>query len=332
LRRLLPTRVFLLRRLVERVEELVALGYGYLQSLIRFLTRLSLSDEPPSTPVRHNASIVLSSTMTRYEPPHPLFGCQLKLDRAYEHIEALNSAIQGFLGRRPYELWRRFDPQISEYFVYLRVRDTPPIKWSIIIGEIVHNLRSALDHLAWQLVKANGNKPDRATGFPIFSDNPFADNASEKSLERWEKMTAGMHTDDIAILKELQPYNRGNRNSSLFILNSLSNHDKHREIHFTQNVVTNMKVEFTNQRDCELEPLVDPYRGTFENGTVVLHYRVIPTGDNPHVHVEAECTFNIAFRYPGTIVGLSVEETLILLGNVVHDITHMFGEKRFSQA
>lgn len=270
--------------------------------------------------------------MTRYEPPHPLFGCQLKLDRAYEHMEALNRAMQGFLWRGPYELWKNIDRQTNDYVVYMRIRDDPPIKWSIIIGEICHNLRSALDHLAWQLVKANGNKPNRNTGFPIFSDDPFADNASEKTLERWERMTRGMHTDDIAILKGFQPYNTGDQANPLFMLNSLSNRDKHREMHFTQNVARYTKVEFTDMRDLELEPLMEPYRGTFEDGTVVLQYRVTPTGDNPHVQVEAECSFNIAFRYPRTIAGFGVEETLILLAHGVHDITHVFGKERFSQA
>ncbi len=269
--------------------------------------------------------------MTRYEPPHPLFGCQLKLDRAYEHMESLNRAMQGFLGRRPYELWKHFDRQTNEYFVFMRLRDTPPVKWSIVIGDIVHNLRSALDHLAWQLVKANGKKPDRNTGFPIFSDDPFADSASEKTLERWEKMTRGMHADDIAILKEFQPYKLGDQGSPFFILNALSNRDKHREIHFTQNVARYTKVEVTDRRDCELEALMNPYSGTFKDRTVMLHFRIIPTGDNPHVNVEVECSFDIAFRYPEKIAGLSVEETFILLGHGVHDITHVFGEQRFSQ-
>ena len=30
------------------------------------------------------------------------------------------------------------------------------VEWSVTIGEIVHNLRSALDHLVWQLVRDNG--------------------------------------------------------------------------------------------------------------------------------------------------------------------------------
>jgi hypothetical protein len=240
--------------------------------------------------------------------------------------------MHGFLGRGPYELWKHFDLQTSEYRVFMRIRDAPPIKWSIIIGEIVHNLRSALDHLAWQLVKANGEKPDRNTGFPIFSEDPFADNASEKALERWERMTRGMHSADIAILKGFQPYNTGDQANPLFILNSISNRDKHREVQFTQNVVRYTKVDFTNKRDCELEPLMEPYRGTFEDSTVVLHYRVIPTGDKPHVQVEAECSFNIAFRYPRTIAGFSVEEALILLAHGVHDIAHVCGKERFNQA
>jgi hypothetical protein len=35
------------------------------------------------------------------------------------------------------------------------------------MGDVVHNLRSSLDHLAWQLVEAGGGTPGRQTYFPI---------------------------------------------------------------------------------------------------------------------------------------------------------------------
>lgn len=266
----------------------------------------------------------------RYESPHPLSGCQLKLDRAYEHVEALNREIAGFLKRKPYEPVGKFDRETSEYLVWMRVRDTPPVRWSIIIGEMVHNLRSALDHLAWQLVRANGGKPTRDTGFPIFTQDPFAESANERTLERWQAMTAGMHPDDVAIIQGCQPYKRGDKMNSFFVLNSLSNRDKHREMHFAQNIMRHSKISFENVRDCRLEKLMEPYRGTVENETIVQHYRVVRTGDNPYVDMQTECAFDIAFAEPRAIAGFSVTETLISLSNVVHDIVHLLARYRFS--
>ena len=42
--------------------------------------------------------------------------------------------------------------------------------WGVLIGEILHNLRSALDHLIWQLVILETGAPPTTTktAFPIF--------------------------------------------------------------------------------------------------------------------------------------------------------------------
>jgi len=42
----------------------------------------------------------------------------------------------------------------------------PPIELNIIAGEAVHQLRSALDHLIWQLVDKKTRGPD--TAFPFY--------------------------------------------------------------------------------------------------------------------------------------------------------------------
>lgn len=119
----------------------------------------------------------------RYEAPHPLFGCQLKLDRAYHHTDSLYHAVQGFLDRNPHEPAPEIEVEAGQYVVSMKVRDIPPPWWSTIIGDIVHNLRSALDHLAYQLVLANGHKPGGKTGYPIFSEDPFGSKADKRSGE-----------------------------------------------------------------------------------------------------------------------------------------------------
>jgi len=50
-------------------------------------------------------------------------------------------------------------------------------------GDIVHNLRSALDHLAFQLVLAGGHTPTTETAFPVGK-------SPREEIRRWEGAAA----------------------------------------------------------------------------------------------------------------------------------------------
>ena len=78
---------------------------------------------------------------------HPLYGCLLKMRRAGEHFDALQKYIKEFLDSEPYKTIH--EPEWNQYIVRVRVHKRPPHEWSPIIGDIVHNTRSTLDHLAW---------------------------------------------------------------------------------------------------------------------------------------------------------------------------------------
>ena len=93
----------------------------------------------------------------------------MKLDRAKAHFEALKRDVDAFLGQpHPYRASIKFDTKASEYRLIGHVdRDAPP-ELGPVIGDFLFNLRSTLDHLAWELVRANGQTPDKRTEFPIF--------------------------------------------------------------------------------------------------------------------------------------------------------------------
>ena len=42
-----------------------------------------------------------------------------------------------------------------------------PVAVPIVLGDAVHNLRSAVDHIAWLAVAASGNTPGPSTSFPV---------------------------------------------------------------------------------------------------------------------------------------------------------------------
>jgi hypothetical protein len=81
-------------------------------------------------------------------------GCWEKYERAWEHLVLLRREIE------QRDFWTAFEPIQRPWstpntadaidFVCTHV-DTPPLRWSTIAGDAIHNLRSALDHLVCQL-------------------------------------------------------------------------------------------------------------------------------------------------------------------------------------
>jgi len=67
----------------------------------------------------------------------------------------------------------------------VRIREDPPAEWSAIIGDAVHNARSALDHLAFALVEANGGSADENTTFPITDKPEGYGDRLRRSLRVW---------------------------------------------------------------------------------------------------------------------------------------------------
>ena len=90
-----------------------------------------------------------------------------KIERAKKHIADLHLACEAFFSSRPYDIRVETNPDKLERSYHLvSIREVPDEIISIC-GDALHNLRSALDHLAFQLVLVAGNKPTRRTCFPI---------------------------------------------------------------------------------------------------------------------------------------------------------------------
>ncbi len=126
----------------------------------------------------------------------------------------------------------------------LRVISGPeslPVDWSVIIGEIAHDLRSALDGLVCAV--ARQQNPSLlgvcdSTSFPIFLRGPRTNKMRRREAGRRAAFSYG--TEDIrplnavtkAKIEGFQPYKsgRGHRRNALWRLHELNNTDKHRII------------------------------------------------------------------------------------------------------
>lgn len=180
----------------------------------------------------------------------PLEGTLLKIERARSEIDRLGLAEEAFRRDADYRLVRaERDPKTGEYAYRVRVGQAPDPEWGVFIGEIAHNLRSALDGLIYQLVLDNGKKPTLHTQFPIFlvghttrrrrdRRNVLIPHFEGHELADGRRMLKGVSEEHQAKIERLQPYKRllkgspsgYGRNNILYLLKELNNADKHRLI------------------------------------------------------------------------------------------------------
>ena len=90
----------------------------------------------------------------------------------------------------------------TQAWIYRGTTPVAPFEWSIRIGEILYNLRSALDHIVWQLVLANGEKPSRGNEFPVVNTPEAWPSLSRRKLE-------GVQDGAKEAIRRLQPCTGG---------------------------------------------------------------------------------------------------------------------------
>jgi hypothetical protein len=165
-----------------------------------------------------------------------LEGPFIKLARAESQFYVLQQQIEAVWP--PEETWPvRSEPHRGglEYRFYLGELPTIEPAWALMAGEIMFNLRSALDHLVWELhVRHFKGRPidqriERASQFPIFD-------SADDFLSYGHRRIRSLSERDQRAIRLLQPYNRRNDKWSplrraLRDLNALHNIDKHRKLH-----------------------------------------------------------------------------------------------------
>jgi hypothetical protein len=178
---------------------------------------------------------------------HRLDGPRFKVTRAQTQIDQLRLMQDIFFKNTRYSVVRAEQNAKTGKRIYRIKIDGPPpsLDWGIYIGEIAHNLRSALNQLVYQLAILNtANKPeavetDKLLQFPIsLRSQDF------KKGNKAHNMIRLLRPEDKTLIQRLQPYKRSDalllktidltkwrgRRSPLFWLEEINNADKHRII------------------------------------------------------------------------------------------------------
>jgi len=147
-----------------------------------------------------------------------LTGVVLKLGRATRLVEELHARHDAYIMSEPFAMETHDEP-VGDFDAYFRLKQPLPMDFGLLIGDALHNARSALDHMAWQLVLAGGGTPTDQTAFPIAKD--------AKTFEEWvERRLRGAAPDAVAAVRALKPWKGSDE--QLWRLHRLDAVDKHR--------------------------------------------------------------------------------------------------------
>jgi hypothetical protein len=206
-----------------------------------------------------------------------------KVCRGKEHYYALDMELQKFWDSKPSIVAHEYDEKQAKNLFRFKVQRVAPLStWALIIGDAVHNARSALDYVAWRI--AGGDIGDRDTLFPICECPGQFKAIAKRRLSR-------VHPDAITEIGKFQPYLRPNmQESALWLLETLENRDKHKLLTPTQTFVFMSSFEFRDPLPCTL-----PVRpgSRIEHDAVVVE---VPGAPNADVNMKLEFSMDILFK------------------------------------
>jgi hypothetical protein len=164
---------------------------------------------------------------------------ETKVRRAQEQTNSLEVDIQRFLATQHYQIRQTPDFETGrKSATFCVVRDLPA-EWPAVLGEIIHDLRSALDHAITDLTIANCGSTLDGTEFPVFeNENRYFQlkRNGEPAPGSGLFKIRGIDDRAKAVIRGLQPFefrkhNSPNDQPALAILHELNLIDKHRTIH-----------------------------------------------------------------------------------------------------
>lgn len=157
--------------------------------------------------------------------PDILTGPRLKIERANRHIDELRQLTEP-LAPSLYEITiteagaSAIEVRPTFYHLTYRPKQPIPETLAIIVGDAIHNLRSALDHLAGGIIRTLATPPSFKPYFPIHPDRKNLE--ADASLAAIEQALPGAKK---LLLEKIRP--ASGPHETLWRFNDLSNLDKH---------------------------------------------------------------------------------------------------------
>lgn len=251
-------------------------------------------------------------------PTARLAGVLAKIQRANHHIEELDGHARAFADDNRHCVVCERDPESGEGVFRIRLTAPLPGAVPLILGDAVHNLRSALDYLAWQLVLASGGNPDESTSYPL-RPTPWA----YKKAVRTKGTVEALPPHVRGRIEATQPYQSGYEH--LGVLSILDNTDKHRLLIVAFAAARVMGLGMASVPDGP-KPYTFRPTGARRGGAMVIQdgdeLGRVAAGREDEVH--PLLVPEIAFGEAGVVEGEPVVEFLTQLSQLVEGVVNQF--------
>jgi len=245
--------------------------------------------------------------------PAPKSSAQRKLDWAEEHLKPLAEEARTFEHSDAYVLRTETNPapgQGVEYRCFAVERDTVDERWSLMAGDIIQNMRNALDHLVWAAAK----RPSNRTQFPIFTDECEFKVLGRRNLQ-------GIPEAMRTTIEEAQPYKMLPANPAIDLLETLrvlSNGDKH---HTLAVVAASLNMVWLGSPGPDVVSIEwhDHAEGKpLHDGAPVTHFTAYPTSEGVQVNVNPGISYQVTIEG-----GFPLVSTLEVIGGRVREIIRL---------
>lgn len=157
----------------------------------------------------------MSTIMPDFKSSH------LKIKRANKYIAEINSLVNDFARSDFYAMRIENDGPLRYLCVDVDTSRFPFDDAALAIGDALHNLRTSLDHLWYQIVLACGGKTTQWTRFPVFDSGDKLVHAMNDALKH-KRITLKVAE---FVLDTIKPYQGGN--TFIWPLHVLNITDKH---------------------------------------------------------------------------------------------------------
>jgi hypothetical protein len=255
-------------------------------------------------------------------------GCAAKADMADELLNLLAREWRAFLDTNPWPSWVDDRTEPGWHRIYFDFTAPPLPRFSVRVGEIAHDLRSALDHLAWrEAVECVGlQQAERHASVITF---PLANSpAAFKSANTLKYVGK----DAWTVMERHQPYEspQYERPLSLGLLHWFNRLDKHRTIHVSAVgapslfTIDALKITFTHGACIEaVQPRLQLGQ-RLEGETEVARVRFVAGGPDPKAEVHRTPPLNPSFgEPPHPIRGIEITETIQQVRAVIADFANL---------
>lgn len=226
-----------------------------------------------------------------------LDGCRSKVDRASEHLETLDAETVAFIERQPYRVVRKYYAKTCHITWRFAEDEAPPLlRWGVLIGDVVHELSSALDHIAWQFALKTRPDPTRSTAFPVcLREGDWESKGTREMLKH-------IGEDERAFIKDKQPYlaryGKTLQEHVFAMLRLLSRIDKHQVIPAAVVAPLDTDINFINMRDISAMREFTLYDEPLKQGAKLARLFVEPSGPDPDVDMNLDLSLYITFTGP----------------------------------